>query len=152
MKVGRFTRSPRQSTADLLLRRSLAFQDSGLRQLLTVAADQCSHTANSLQKFGMTRTPAPPWVAVHRLHVPHHCLAQAADNLVTAFGGPEMAYKIAGGVKWWQVRAGPGVEAEWICMKKDYRQFVNEEKKWAKKQRQEEAEDTGCELVLGTVS
>lgn len=32
-----------------------------------------------------------------------------------------MAYKIAGGSKWWQVRAGPGVEAEWIVMKKDWK-------------------------------
>lgn len=32
-----------------------------------------------------------------------------------------MAYKIAGGSKWWQVRAGPGVEAEWIVMKKNWK-------------------------------
>lgn len=34
-----------------------------------------------------------------------------------------MAYKIAGGTKWWQVRAGSGVEAEWIVMKKDWKDF-----------------------------
>jgi hypothetical protein len=33
-----------------------------------------------------------------------------------------MAYKIAGGTKWWQVRAGEGVEAEWIVMKKDWKE------------------------------
>lgn len=34
-----------------------------------------------------------------------------------------MAYKVAGGSKWWQVRAGPGVEAEWIVMKKDWKEY-----------------------------
>ena len=29
----------------------------------------------------------------------------------------------AGGSKWWQVRAGPGVEGEWIIMKKDWREY-----------------------------
>lgn len=33
-----------------------------------------------------------------------------------------MAYKVAGGSKWWQVRAGPGVEGEWIVMKKDWKE------------------------------
>jgi len=34
-----------------------------------------------------------------------------------------MAYKIAGGTKWWQVRAGPGVEGEWIVLKKDWKDY-----------------------------
>ena len=34
-----------------------------------------------------------------------------------------MAYKIAGGTKWWQVRAGPGVEGEWVVMKKDWKDY-----------------------------
>lgn len=40
-----------------------------------------------------------------------------------AMGGEEMAYKIAGGTKWWQVRAGPGVEGEWIVLKKDWKDY-----------------------------
>lgn len=40
-----------------------------------------------------------------------------------------MAYKIAGGSKWWQVRAGHGVEAEWIVMKDEYRRSNREERK-----------------------
>lgn len=39
-----------------------------------------------------------------------------------------MAYKIAGGTKWWQVRAGKGVEAEWIVMKKDYKGALGRDK------------------------
>jgi len=38
-----------------------------------------------------------------------------------------MAYKIAGGSKWWQVRAGNGVEGEWIVMKKDWKEHVKHE-------------------------
>jgi len=79
-------------------------------------------------------------------------MSQAADYLVTAFGGEEMAYKIAGGVRWWQVRTGPGVEAEWICMKKAYRQYLHEEKTWAKKHKREQAEDVGCELLGLSIS
>ena len=36
-----------------------------------------------------------------------------------------MAIKIAGGSKWWQVRAG-GLEGEWIAMKRDYGEQVKE--------------------------
>ncbi|WVQ79674.1 hypothetical protein IAT38_001774 [Cryptococcus sp. DSM 104549] len=86
------------------------------------------HPVAALQRFGQVRTPAPPWVAVHRLQVPHPSLLSAAEYLITAFGGEEMACKIAGGTKWWQVRAGQGVEAEWIVMKKDWRDVVAEEK------------------------
>jgi hypothetical protein len=43
--------------------------------------------------------------------------------MITALGGEEMAYKIAGGVRWWQVRAGSGVEAEWIVMKRDWKEY-----------------------------
>ena len=39
-----------------------------------------------------------------------------------------MAYKIAGGTKWWQVRAGPGVEGEWIVLKKDWKDYQKKEK------------------------
>lgn len=81
----------------------------------------------SLQKFGQTRTPAPPWVGVHRVHIPAPTLRAAAEHLVVALGGAEMAFKVAGGSKWWQVRAG-GLEGEWIAMKRDYEPAVKEEK------------------------
>ncbi|KAK4685854.1 hypothetical protein P7C73_g4288, partial [Tremellales sp. Uapishka_1] len=80
---------------------------------------QALATVASLQKFSLVRTPSPPWVALHRLLIPQANLTQAADYLIQAFGGEEMAYKVAGGTKWWQVRAGLGVEAEWIAMKKE---------------------------------
>ncbi|WVQ99705.1 hypothetical protein IAU59_006846 [Kwoniella sp. CBS 9459] len=83
----------------------------------------------ALQRFGQVRTLAPPWVAVHRVQVPPHSLNIAADIMIQALGGEEMAYKIAGGTKWWQVRAGHGVEAEWIVMKRDWKGVVEEERR-----------------------
>ncbi|WVF71169.1 hypothetical protein IAT40_005967 [Kwoniella sp. CBS 6097] len=83
----------------------------------------------ALQRFGQVRTLAPPWVAVYRVQVPSHSLNIAADFMIKALGGEEMAYKIAGGTKWWQVRAGHGVEAEWIVMKKDWKGVVEEERR-----------------------
>lgn len=53
-----------------------------------------------------------------------------------------MAYKIAGGTKWWQVRAGEGVEAEWIVMRKDYREGLGRDKE-AWKEREREAKGKG---------
>lgn len=67
-----------------------------------------------------------------------------------------MAYKIAGGSRWWQVRAG-GLEGEWIAMKRDYEPGLKEEKKREKARRKGEkgkieeregeggVEDDGCE-------
>lgn len=40
-----------------------------------------------------------------------------------------MAYKIAGGTKWWQVRAGAGVEGEWIVLKKDWKEYQRSKEK-----------------------
>lgn len=72
--------------------------------------------------------------------------------MITAFGGEEMAFKVAGGTKWWQVRAGQGVEAEWIVMKKDWKDVIAEEKKekgkrkGKKKEAEGEPEDNECTL------
>lgn len=57
---------------------------------------------------------------------------QAADLLVEALGGPEWALKIAGGTKWWKFRTHAGVPAEWIGIKKDFR---NEEQRRKKESR-----------------
>ncbi|WWC89008.1 uncharacterized protein L201_003925 [Kwoniella dendrophila CBS 6074] len=91
----------------------------------------------ALQRFGQVRTPSPPWVGVFRVSIPRSSLNDAANYLIEGFGGEEMAYKIAGGTKWWQVRAGLGVEGEWIVMKKDWKGVVAEEKKEHKKRAQE---------------
>lgn len=108
------------------------------------------HPVSALQRFGQVRTLSPPWVAVHRVQVPFPSLQSAAEYIVTAFGGEEMTFKIAGGTKWWQVRAGQGVEAEWIVMKKDWKEVVAEEKRenekrnGKKKEAEGEREDDEC--------
>ncbi|WWD17016.1 hypothetical protein CI109_101452 [Kwoniella shandongensis] len=87
------------------------------------------HPVAALQRFGQVRTPSPPWVALYHVLIPAYSLNAAAEFLIKAFGGEEMAYKIAGGTKWWQVRAGQGVEGEWIVMKKDWKEVVEVEKR-----------------------
>ena len=111
------------------------------------------HPVAALQRIGLVRTPAPPWVALHRVLIPHHSLVRAAEILVEAFGGEEMAYKVAGGTKWWQVRAGKGLEAEWIVMKKDWRNAQKDDKQKARAKGRMVGDDDGtkedgeCELV-----
>ncbi|WVN87708.1 uncharacterized protein L203_102896 [Cryptococcus depauperatus CBS 7841] len=92
-----------------------------MKTFLEIAA---KHPVAALQRFGQAHTLSPPWVAVHRVEVSEPSLSLAAKHLVEALGGEDMAYKVAGGTKWWQVRAGQGVEAEWIVMKKDWRQVT----------------------------
>ena len=97
----------------------------------------------ALQHFGLVRTPAPPWVGLHRILITHYSLDMAAEYLIKAFGGKEMAYKIAGGSKWWQVRAGPGVEGEWIIMKKDWKDYQAKERDWQARHDREAAYSVG---------
>lgn len=47
------------------------------------------------------------------------CCDAAADLLIEAFGGVEIARSVAGGVRWWQVRGLEGIPAEWIMVRKD---------------------------------
>lgn len=101
------------------------------------------HPVAALQRFGQVRTLSPPWVAVHRVQVPFPSLQLAAEYMITAFGGEEMAFKVAGGTKWWQVRAGQGVEAEWIVMKKDWKDVIAEEKKEKGKRKGKKKEAEG---------
>ncbi|KAJ9105166.1 hypothetical protein QFC19_003626 [Naganishia cerealis] len=80
------------------------------------------HTVEELQKFGLTKTPSPPWVLTHRVLVPiNPCCSDAADYVIKALGGPENAFKLCGGTKWWTVRFQAGVEGEWIGIKKDWK-------------------------------
>ncbi|KAL0955799.1 hypothetical protein HGRIS_002008 [Hohenbuehelia grisea] len=80
------------------------------------------HTVEEVQGFSNTRIPSPPWVRVVRLLVPPLCCEEAAGYLVQAFGGEEMARRVVGGVKWWQVRGINGVDGQWIAAKKDWRE------------------------------
>ncbi|KAL1678968.1 hypothetical protein EV122DRAFT_210830 [Schizophyllum commune] len=80
------------------------------------------HTVEEIQGFSNTRTPAPPWVKVVRVLVPLESCDKAAEYIVAALGGVDMAKRVVGGVKWWQVRGLKGVDGQWICTKKDYQE------------------------------
>ncbi|KAI8973983.1 Alpha/Beta hydrolase protein [Trametes punicea] len=86
------------------------------------------HTVEELQAFSNTRTPSPPWVHVVRLLVPMSCCDDAATYLIKALGGEEVAKRIVGGTKWWQVRGVKGVDAEWIVAKKDWQEAKKRQK------------------------
>ncbi|KAJ7686541.1 hypothetical protein B0H17DRAFT_1013522 [Mycena rosella] len=80
------------------------------------------HTVEDVQAFGNTRTPSPPWVHVVRLIVPVSCCDDAAQYLITALGGEDVARQMVGGCKWWQVRGVPGVDAQWVTARKDWQE------------------------------
>jgi hypothetical protein len=82
-----------------------------------------------LQRFSNTHLPSPPNILVLPLLIPLSSCHAAATYLIAALGGPEQARKIVGGSEWWQVRGLKGIEAEWIGVK---RQFKDEENKAAK--------------------
>ncbi|QRV97947.1 carbohydrate esterase family 10 protein [Ceratobasidium sp. AG-Ba] len=57
--------------------------------------ESTKHTVEELQQFSNTRIPSPPWV--HNV-------------------------KAVGGSKWWQVRGVRGVDAQWVAVKRDWRE------------------------------
>ncbi|KAF8963661.1 hypothetical protein BDZ97DRAFT_1939461 [Flammula alnicola] len=80
------------------------------------------HTIEELQSFSNTRTPSPPWTHVVRVIVPMACCEEAASYLIKALGGEEVAKRLVGGVKWWQVRGVNGVDGQWITARKDWQE------------------------------
>ncbi|KAF9071674.1 hypothetical protein BDP27DRAFT_1418782 [Rhodocollybia butyracea] len=80
------------------------------------------HSVEDIQAFSNTRTPSPPWVHVVRVRIPMSSCDEAASYLITALGGQDIAARLVGGVKWWQVRSIDGVDAQWITAKKDWQE------------------------------
>ncbi|KAF9012561.1 hypothetical protein BDQ17DRAFT_1297729 [Cyathus striatus] len=80
------------------------------------------HTVDELQGFSNTKTPSPPWTHVVRVIIPVSVCEKAAVHLVQVLGGEEVAKRVVGGVKWWQVRGINGIDAQWITAKKDWRE------------------------------
>lgn len=157
MKVGLVLAWPYGADSRLLLRSLQSKRSSRyakIRYLIWTPTD-VRHPVAALQRFGLVRTPAPPWVALHRVLIPQRTLGDAAEFLITALGGEDMAYKIAGGSKWWQVRAGDGVEGEWIVMKKDWKEHVKRETEGKKgkdgKQETKKSGGTSMHTDEGTV-
>ncbi|KAF8161335.1 hypothetical protein B0H34DRAFT_796140 [Crassisporium funariophilum] len=92
------------------------------------------HTVEELQGFSNTRTPSPPWTHVVRTLVPMSTCEEAASFLIKALGGEEIARRLVGGVKWWQVRGVNGVDAQWITAKKDWQEAKRRHKQREQKQ------------------
>lgn len=86
------------------------------------------HTVEELQGFSNTRTPSPPWVHVVRILVPMCSCDEAATYLIKALGGEDIARKLVGGVKWWQVRGINGVDGQWITARKDWKEAKRQHK------------------------
>ncbi|KAG9045790.1 hypothetical protein FS837_005652 [Tulasnella sp. UAMH 9824] len=111
------------------LNRELATKDSKAREELlydeafiivkSFMEASTKHTVEELQAFSNTRIPAPPWVRTVRVMIPLSSCDKAADKLIEALGGKEMATQVAGGTRWWQVRGLEGVPGEWIAVRKD---------------------------------
>ncbi|KAJ1305863.1 hypothetical protein OPQ81_010586 [Rhizoctonia solani] len=90
--------------------------------------ESTKHTVEELQQFSNTRIPSPPWVHCVRVMIPLSCCDEAAPLLLQALGGPDAV----GGSKWWQVRGVKGVDAQWVAVKRDWRDAERR-----RKQRQE---------------
>ncbi|KAG2347393.1 alpha/beta-hydrolase [Suillus weaverae] len=80
------------------------------------------HTVEEVQAFSNNRTPSLPSSHVVRLLVPLSCCNEAASYIIQALGGEELAKRLVGGTKWWQVRGVKGIDAEWITARKDYQE------------------------------
>ncbi|KAF8911524.1 hypothetical protein CPB84DRAFT_926690 [Gymnopilus junonius] len=102
------------------------------------------HTIEELQSFSNTRTPSPPWTHVVRTLVPISCCEEAAQYLIKALGGEEVARRLVGGVKWWQVRGVNGVDAQWIAARKDWQEAKRRHKK-QQEQKNINSKDTSAE-------
>ncbi|KAF8806587.1 alpha/beta-hydrolase [Phlegmacium glaucopus] len=92
-------------------------------QAFTIVKVSCPDVAcflSDLLCFSNTRTPSPPWTHVVRTLVPLSKCEEAAPYLIKALGGEEVAKRLIGGVKWWQVRGVNGVDAQWITARKDW--------------------------------
>ncbi|CAE6468262.1 unnamed protein product [Rhizoctonia solani] len=99
--------------------------------------ESTKHTVEELQQFSNTKIPSPPWVHCVRVMIPLSTCDEAAPLLVQALGGQEAAREFVGGTKWWQVRGVRGVEAQWVAVKRDWREAERR-----RKQRQEPTSPT----------
>ncbi|ESK97263.1 putative lipase esterase from carbohydrate esterase family ce10 [Moniliophthora roreri MCA 2997] len=104
------------------LRQDELLYDEAFNVIKTFLEAASHHTVEEMQEFSNYRTISPPWVHVVRLVVPVSCCDEAARYLITALGGEDVARRVVGGVKWWQVRGINGVDAQWITAKKDWQE------------------------------
>ncbi|KZT58695.1 alpha/beta-hydrolase [Calocera cornea HHB12733] len=105
-------------TKDSKAREELLY-DAAFTVFRTFMEAATKHSVEELQQFSNVRIPSPPWAHLVRLRIPLQTCADAAQYLILALGGEEKTRTFVGGVKWWQTRGLQGIEAQWICSKKD---------------------------------
>ncbi|KAG8768394.1 hypothetical protein FRC12_005594 [Ceratobasidium sp. 428] len=114
---------------DSKARNELLF-DEAFMVVKSFMEESSKHTVEELQQFSNTRIPSPPWVHTVRVLIPLSCCDDAAPLLLQALGGPDAV----GGSKWWQVRGVRGVDAQWVAVKRDWREAERR-----RKQRQDDS-------------
>ncbi|KAG8685205.1 hypothetical protein FRC11_010946 [Ceratobasidium sp. 423] len=119
-------------TRDSKARNELLF-DEAFIIVKAFMEESTKHTVEELQQFSNTRIPSPPWVHCVRVMIPLSSCDEAAPLLLQALGGPDAV----GGSKWWQVRGVKGVDAQWVAVKRDWRDAERR-----RKQRQEPTSPT----------
>ncbi|KAL0579609.1 hypothetical protein V5O48_002381 [Marasmius crinis-equi] len=124
---------------DVRLRQDELLYDEAFHIIKAFLDAASYHTVEELQGFSNYRTISPPWVHVVRVIIPMSSCEEAAGYLVTALGGEEVARRIVGGVKWWQVRSINGVDAQWITAKKDWEEHKRRYKMNDKAAREKDA-------------
>ncbi|TDL16124.1 alpha/beta-hydrolase [Rickenella mellea] len=117
------------------LRQEELLYDEAFTIVKTFLEASSRHTVEELQRFSNARTPSPPWIRVVRVTIPMSCCNDAAEHLIKALGGEEVAKRVVGGTKWWQVRGVKGVDAQWMAVRKDYEKA---KKRYKEQQRQKE--------------
>ncbi|KAH7329803.1 hypothetical protein B0J17DRAFT_679742 [Rhizoctonia solani] len=123
-------------TRDSKARNELLF-DEAFIIVKAFMEESTKHTVEELQQFSNTKIPSPPWVHCVRVMIPLSTCDEAAPLLVQALGGQEAAREFVGGTKWWQVRGVRGVDAQWVAVKRDWREAERR-----RKQRQEPTSPT----------
>ncbi|KAK1220369.1 hypothetical protein PQX77_016860 [Marasmius sp. AFHP31] len=124
---------------DVQLRQDELLYDEAFHIIKAFLEAASLHTVEEMQQFSNYRTISPPWVHVVRVLVPMSCCEEAAGHLVTALGGEDVARRVVGGVKWWQVRSLNGVDGQWITAKKDWQEHKRRYKMQDKATREKEA-------------
>ncbi|GAC76754.1 arylacetamide deacetylase [Moesziomyces antarcticus T-34] len=87
-----------------------------------------SDTVEAIQDFTDAPAPPIPWATTLPVMIPMESCDKAAKLIIDHLG-PEDLQKLVGGEKWWQLRAMPGVQGEWIAMSNDWKKMKSMEKK-----------------------
>lgn len=91
----------------------------GLRLVRTFLDYSSKHAVEDIQSFTAQWVPAPSWVKIENVEIPHRYLHSSAKLLHSQLGAKGIEQ--VGGKDWWQWRRpeSGSLRAEWVEMKKD---------------------------------